>query len=42
MLDNSKELPVAQIPGWACVAIGVGFIALLAGAIVIVRFLSGG
>lgn len=42
MLDDSKELPVAQIPGWACVAIGAGFIALLTAAIVIVRLLSGG
>jgi hypothetical protein len=42
MLDNSKELPVAQVPGWACIAIGVGFIALLTAAIVVVRVLSGG
>jgi len=42
MRDETKEQPAAPIPGWACVAIGAGFIALLIAAILAVRILSGG
>ncbi len=42
MLDVDESIvEMRQIPGWACVAIGLGFIIGLPGLIVLLRVLSG-